>query len=58
MGGIGTKLHKGRIRLDMRKNLFTMRVVKCQNRLLREVVDALCLSVFKMPLNNTLKSML
>lgn len=35
------KLKEGRFRLDMRKKFFTMRVVNLQNRLSREVVDAL-----------------
>ena len=60
MAGCGnsTKLCKERFRLGIRKKLFTTRVVKHWNRLPREVVDALCLSVLKRHLSNALSYVL
>ncbi|KAK4823658.1 hypothetical protein QYF61_005010 [Mycteria americana] len=58
MCGNGSKLCLRRFRLDIRRHLFTERVVKHWNRLPREVVDAPSLSVLKRHLDNALNNML
>ncbi|KFO82897.1 hypothetical protein N303_08179, partial [Cuculus canorus] len=53
----GYKQERGRFRLDIRRNFFTMRVVRQWNRLPREVVDAPSLELFKARLDGALGSL-
>ncbi|KFO79013.1 hypothetical protein N303_02297, partial [Cuculus canorus] len=53
----GYKLETGRFRLDIRKDFFTMRVVRHWHRLTRAVVAAPSLEVFKARLDGALGSL-
>jgi len=55
--GNGSKLKEGRFRLDIRKNFFTMRVVRPWHRLPREAVAAPSLAVSKARLDGALSSL-
>ncbi|KFR06652.1 hypothetical protein Y956_05603, partial [Nipponia nippon] len=53
----GFKLEEGRFRLDIRKQFFTMRVVRHWNKLPREAGDAPSLQMFKARLDGALNNL-
>ncbi|KFU86978.1 hypothetical protein M959_12395, partial [Chaetura pelagica] len=50
----GSKLEEGRFKLDIRRKLFSVKVVRHWHRLLREAVDVPSLEVFKAMLDGAL----
>ena len=56
--GNGFNLKEGRFRLDIRKKVFTVRVVKHWHRLPREVVNAPSLETFKARLDGALSNLI
>ncbi|KFZ52491.1 hypothetical protein N321_13697, partial [Antrostomus carolinensis] len=52
------QIRRGYIKLDTRKELFTMRVLKHWNRLPREVVEAPSLETFKVRLDGALSNLI
>jgi len=56
--GNGFRLKEGRFSLEVRRKFFTERVVRCWNRLPREVVDAPFLEGFMARLNEALGSLI
>jgi len=58
MRGNGFKLKLGRLRLNIIRMFFTIRVVKHWNRLPREVVDVLSLKTSKVRLDRKLSNLI
>jgi len=56
-GGNSFKLKASRLRLDIRKKFFTVRVARHWKRLPREVMGAPSLNVFKVRLDKALSSL-
>jgi len=55
--GKGFKLKESRFRLDLRKEFFAVRVVRCWNILPRDAVAAPSLAVFKARLGGALSNL-
>jgi len=55
--GNGFKLEEGRFRLDIKKKLFTVRLVRHWHRLSSEVVDASSLETFKVRLDGAVSNL-
>lgn len=55
--GNSFRLKEGRLRLEIRKEFFTTRVVRCQNRLPRDAVNVSSLGVFKARLDRVLSDL-
>jgi len=53
----GFKPREGRFRMDIRKKVFTIMVVRHWQRLHREVVEALLLETFKVSLDGALSNL-
>ncbi|KFP41101.1 hypothetical protein N324_12223, partial [Chlamydotis macqueenii] len=53
----GFKIEGGRFRINIRKKIFTMRVVEHRNRLPREVVDAPSPETFEARLDGVLSKL-
>jgi len=56
--GSGFKLEEGRFRLDIRKKFFTVRLVRCWNRLPSEVVNAPSPEAFRASLDEGLSNLI
>ena len=51
------KIKEGRLKLEIMKKVFTIRVVKRWNKLPREVVDVLSLDTFKVRMDEALSNL-
>ena len=56
--GNGFKLKEKRFRLHVRKKFFTQRVIRCWNKLPREVVDVPSQEAFRISLQGALGSLI